>query len=437
MPLPTGRAALVALALAVARLALPDGLAGGPLLPLGLLAGIVVLDALLAPAPGRIEVGRALPATVTAGVEAVVTWTVRNPAGRPATVALADDLGPSLGPATRRATWTVPAGGSRSASTTIRPTRRGSVDLRTVTVRTVGPLGVGARQATRYLPARLRVLPAFPGRREADLRIRRAAQEAGLRAARLVGGGTEFDHLRDWTPDDDHRRIDWSATARRGHPVVRAHRSDRNQQVVVLLDSGRVMARRVRDEPRLEEAIDATLVLTAVATGIGDRAGVVVFDREVRAALPPARDHDRLRRVTELLHDVEPVLSESDYRGVFVDVLGRLRRRTLLVVVTDLLEHVVEDALLPALPIVAARHRVLIGAVDDPAVARWAAEPPAADADPGDVHRHAAAVAALEDRRRTAARLRSAGAAVVDAAPGRLGATLADEYLRAKATGRL
>ena len=149
----------------------------------------------------------------------------------------------------------------------------------------------------------LRVYPPFRSRDEAELRINKARiLEVGLRSAQGLGGGTEFDQLREYTVDDEFRRIDWAATARAGKAIVRTYRAERNQTVISLLDNGRVMAGRVDDVPRVEHAMDAVMMLTAVATRLGDRAGLVVFDREVRAVVPPAHGRDQLGRVTEAMY---------------------------------------------------------------------------------------------------------------------------------------
>jgi uncharacterized protein (DUF58 family) len=302
-------------------------------------------------------------------------------------------------------------------------------------VRVAGPLGLAARQDRSWVPATLRVYPPFKSRDEAELRINRARiLEVGLRSAQGRGGGTEFDAMREYGPDDEFRRIDWPATARVGKPIVRTYRAERNQSVLVLLDCGRVMAGRVDDVPRVEHAMDAVMMLTAVATRLGDRAGLVAFDREVRAVVAPAHGRSQLNRVTEAMYLLEPQLVESDYEAAFVETLVRYRRRALLVVLTELAEQAIADTLLPALPLVARDHLVVVASVQDPAVVAMAASSPA---DPSAAYAKAAALASLEERRRMVARLRGLGVTVVDAPPGRLAPALADAYLRVKATGRL
>ena len=157
---------------------------------------------------------------------------------------------------------------------------------------------------------------------------------------------------------------------------MRTYRAERNQTVIILLDNGRVMAGRVADVPRVEHAMDAAMMLTAVATRLGDRAGLVAFDRDVRAVVAPGHGRDQLGLVTEAMYELEPGLAESDYRGAFATTLARFRRRALLVVLTDLVEQAVGESLLPALPLISRNHLVVVAAVRDPEVVRWAAATP-------------------------------------------------------------
>jgi len=442
VPVPTWRLVVAAGVGSLAVLLVPVRPPLGLWVVNGVLAVAAVADWLLAVRPGELEVERDLPGIVPLGAEARVVWHVSrdagarwSPGGRGVRVRLADELAPSLGAVTRRARVVVPARGRVAAATAIRPSRRGRFTPTEVVLRVEGPLGLVARQGRRRLPGVLRVYPPFDSRDEAELRVDKARiLEVGLRSAQGRGGGTEFDSLREYGVDDEFRRIDWAATARSGKPIVRTYRAERNQTVLLLLDSGRTMAGRVADVPRLDHAMDAVMMLTSLATRLGDRAGLVAFDREVRAVVGPGHARDQLSRVTEAMYQLEPLLVESDYRGAFAETLARFRRRAMLVVLTELAEQAVSETLLPALPLIARDHLVVVASVADPEVRGWASATPV---EPGAAYRKAAAVAALADRRRTVARLRGLGAVVVDAPPGRLAPDLADAYLRVKATGRL
>jgi uncharacterized protein (DUF58 family) len=447
MPTPavTGRLVAAAVAASLVALVLPFQAWVTLLLVNGLLAAVAVVDWVLAPNPAAVGVERELPAIVPLQAAARVAWRLRNPTGRRIRAAVADELAPSLRPASRRAQVTIPAHGQVTAATTIRPTRRGRFTPTEVVVRVDGPLGLAARQARRRLPGTLRVYPPFRSRQQAELRMDKARiLEVGLRSAKGRGGGTDFDSLREYGVDDEFRRIDWPATARAGKPIVRTYRAEQNQTVLALLDTGRTMAGRVAlpgtepgdagEAPRLDHAMDAVMMLTAVATRLGDRTGLVAFDDEVRALVPPSNARDALSRVTEAMYDLHPALVESDYRGAFAHTLARFRRRNLLVVFTELADEAVTETLVPALPLIARNHLVMIASVTDPQVAAWAA---ATAADAGGAFRKAAATAALARRRATVARLRALGATVIDATPGDLAPLLADAYLKAKATARL
>jgi uncharacterized protein (DUF58 family) len=194
------------------------------------------------------------------------------------------------------------------------------------------------------------------------------------------------------------------------------------------------MAGRVSGVPRIEHAMDAAVMLGHVASRLGDKAGMITFDATVRSIVPPGRHHDQSTRLTEAMYSLEPALLESDYRGAFTTMLSRFRRRSLIVILTDLVEQAVGQSLLPALPLILRNHVVVIGAVRDPEVVAWATDVPS---DAEAVYRKAAAVASLAERDRTIARLRGMGVTVVDAPPGRLAPQLTDAYLAIKSTGRL
>lgn len=431
VPVPTRRTVWVLLAAAATVLVVP--LPGTAAL-LGVLV-LLAVDAWRAPAPWRVEVRRDLPAVVPLGSDAEVVWRVRNPGARSLAVELADELAPSLGARERRVAAVVPPHGVVHLRTSLRPRRRGTFRPRSLTVRVAGPLRLATRQAPRVLPGELQVHPSFRSRRQADLRLRRARLlTEGQRATARRGGGTEFDSLREYVQGDEYRSIDWAATARAGRPIVRTLRAERNQQVLVLLDAGRVVAGSVDAVPRLDHGMDATLALATVATRLGDRVGLVAFGAAPRAIVPPRRGADQLRRLSRAMHALEPELAESGYREAFRVTLARFHRRALLVLVTELASEAVQETLVPALPLVLRDHAVLVASVRDPQLEAWR---DGGAGSPQVAYRSAAAAGVLADRERTAGLLRGLGVVVVDAPPGELAGRLSDTYVDLKFGGRL
>jgi len=326
--------------------------------------------------------------------------------------------------------------GGRSAAveTDLYPTRRGRFGLGEIVVRVDGPLGFAARQESRWEPAELKVFPRFPSRAEAELKLKKSRLDVGVRSARMRGGGSEFEQLRDFTPDDEFRKVDWAATARANRMIVRTYRAERNQTVINVLDNGRLMASQVANYPRVEHAMDAIMALTTVATGLGDRTGLLVFDGEVRTTVKASAQSTQLNRITNAMFDLDQVFAESDYHGAFAETLLRFSRRTMMVIHTELVEQTMHEFLLPSLRLLTRSHIVVIAAVRDPEVDAWATEPPA---NAEDAHRCAAAQASIAERERTIRELRRRGATVIDAVPGKLSGRLMDLYVDVKATGRL
>ncbi|NLV55865.1 MAG: DUF58 domain-containing protein [Acidimicrobiales bacterium] len=430
LPAGTARLAWGFVALVGLRLLLPDELPFPWWSPTAVLIVVAGLDVALALSPARLEVGRDLPDQVALGGTARSAVIVRNPTDRRARLAVADELAPSLRADARRWRTDVPARSEARVDTRIRPGRRGRFQPRDVVLRSIGPLGLAGRQGTADAPGRLKVVPAFPSRADAELRLAQARRlELGVRTVRLPGTGTDFDQLREYSPDDDFRRIDWAATARSPTPIVRTYRAERNQTILVLLDVGRTTAGRVADVPRVEHLLDATFALVTVATGLEDGVGLVAYDDRVRASLPPSHRPDQLARVVEATYELEPALVETDHRRALRHVKSRYRRRTTVVIATDLTEAIVARTLVPALPLVLRDSRVFVVAVSDPEVRGWADSPALDDED---AYRRAAATSALDERARLAARLRGLGVTVVDEPPGTLSGSLVDAYLKAR-----
>ena len=248
--IPRRRLLVVAVAMAVGVAFYPGDVPGGTwagLAVLNLLLGLAALvDLRAAPAGEQVVVTRSHPRSVTLGSTATLTWSVENRTDRAVEVRLGDELAPSLGAETRTCELQIPAHSTATASTTITPRRRGRFAPTRLTIAVNGPLGLVWRQRTVDEPTTIDVHPRFVSRKVAESRIRRARTlELGSRTSRGIGGGSEFEQLREYSQEDQFRHIDWGATARTGRPIVRVYQPEPNQSVIVLLDNGRLMAGNV------------------------------------------------------------------------------------------------------------------------------------------------------------------------------------------------
>jgi len=426
----TGRAALVALIGTLAAVA-SRSLAG--LLAIdGVILAAIALDLVLAAGIRHLTLSRSGDTAILLGQQGTATLTIGNPGRRRLRGVVRDAWQPSL-QATGPLRVVVPAGGQVVVNTTLAPTRRGDKAAGRVTVRSLGPLGLAARQASRAVPWTVRVLPPFLSRKHLPEKLAVLRQLGGQHRSLIRGQGTEFDSLREYVIGDDVRSIDWRSSARRAEVLVRTWRPERDRRIIIVLDTGRTSAGRVAGAPRLDTYLDSALLLAAIAARAGDRVDLIAVDRQVRARVIGASRTQALARMTDAMAVLEPELSESDGGLIASTLLAAARQRCLVVILTDLNSTALELGLLPAISLLAARYRLLVAAVADPRVAELAT----ARGDAASVYQAAAAERARAERAGLAARLSQAGVGVVDAPPDRLPAALADAYLGLKSAGQL
>ena len=249
---------------------------------------------------------------------------------------------------------------------------------------------------------------------------------------RQRGQGSEFDSLRTYVLGDDVRAIDWRATARSRDVVVRTWRPERDRHVVLALDTGRSSAARVGDEPRLDAALDACLLLGALCARAGDRVALVAADVEVRARVGLTGGRDVLPRLVGALTPLEPALVETDPQLLAAQVLRLVSKRSLVVLFSSL-DTAADTGLLPAVKQLAGRHEVLVAAPSDPALGTLAATRD----DVSDVYTAAAAEQAVLARSAVVAQLDASGVHVVSGSTDLFASRVADAYLDLKSAGRL
>ncbi|MEV5300108.1 DUF58 domain-containing protein [Amycolatopsis methanolica] len=428
----TGRAGLLALVgIVVVALGVPSWT--GVLAVLGGLAVLVAVDLLFAASVRGLVFARSGATSARLGEPVEVTLSVTNPGSRPLRGLLRDAWPPSAGVEQDRFRVAVPPGERRSVVVRMTPVRRGDRSSARVTVRALGPLGLAGRQGSHRVPGSVRVLPPFRSRRHLPARLARLQQLDGRQAALVRGEGTEFDSLREYVTGDDVRSIDWRASARAADVMVRTWRPERDRRLLLVLDTGRTSAGRVGDAPRLDAAMDAALLLAVLASRAGDRVDFLAYDRQVRADVRGLAAGELLPGLVNAMAPLEASLVETDSRGMVAEVLRRVRRRSLVVLLTGLDAAPLEEGLLPVLPSVVGRHQLLVAGVADPGVAAMARARGDAEA----VYEAAAAERTLAERRHVTGLLAQRGVEVVDAVPDELAPALADRYLALKAAGRL
>ncbi|MEV6527194.1 DUF58 domain-containing protein [Longispora sp. NPDC051575] len=423
--------------LALATLSLP--LWPAPWLGLAVYTGLVLaaagLDLLGAVRLSRVTLARDGVRQLRLGDSGQVSLTVTNNGAAELRAELRDAWPPSAGATPDRPfEFVLPPGEHCRIDLDLRPTRRGDRSADRVTLRSYGPLRFAYFQSrTLAAPWTVRVLPPFTSRRHLPERLSRLRVFDGNVVTRGRGQGTEFDALREYVVGDDVRSIDWRATARRESVVVRTWRPERDRRVLCVLDTGRTSAARIGDAPRLDAALDACLLLAALAVRADDRVDLLAVDTAVRAAVEGANKATLLPKMVQAMAPLEPALVETDFGLVVAEILRRERKRALVVLFTALEPGALGEGLMPVLSRLTARHTVVLAAVHDPVVDEMAAGRGSAEA----LYAAAAAERTLAERRRVVAVLRKYGVHVVDAPADRYAPAVADLYLTLKAQGKL
>lgn len=428
----TGRSALLAAVGIVAVLVHPGTVT--VLWWLVVVGALVGVDLLFAPATSSVAVERLPIKPVRLGESSSSTLVLRNTGNRAVRGAVRDAWQPSAGSRGERIRLQLDAGEQTRQEVGLTPTRRGDRRADRVTIRTAGPLGLARRQRSIDVPGALRALPPFPSRRHLPSRLAQLRQIDGRSAVRIRGQGTEFDSLRDYVEGDDVRSIDWRATARRQHPVVRTWQPERDRRVMIVLDTSRTSAGRIDDGTRLDSGMDAALLLTALAGRAGDRVSFLAGDRTVRARVTGVSDRaELLHTVINAMAPLEPALVEANWRTL-LGARGALpKQRSLLVLVTPLEPAAIQEGLLPVLASVALRHRVVIASVADPGVRAMAEARDTAE----QVYDASAAERSELLRQDTRTALERLGVTVLDEEPDTLPVALVDHYLLLKSRGLL
>lgn len=391
---------------------------------------LTVRDLLRLPRRNGFSARRDIPRPLSLGTDEAILIGLRHPAAAGLEVLLADHVPAALRPSVREVSARFDSGGALVAEYLTNPPRRGSFRLPALDIRCWRKGGFWIRQVRLPVADEAAVYPNVKAIRQYQLSARRGMPyRPGLRRSRPPGAATAFAGLRDYLPGDDIRRINWKATARKDQPVTVELEAERGQQVVILLDCGRLMTATAGNLTKLDHAINAALLLGWLAQQQGDRVGLVAFSDRVDHFLTPARGAVQIKRLNDLLYAIRAQAVEPDFGEAFTLVSRRVTRRSLIVVLTDLLDPTASGELVSQALWLGRRHLVLVVAMADPALTA------ARDAEINSSERAyewAAAEELLAARRRSFEALRRGGVMSLDVAAEELSPALVERYLELK-----
>ena len=420
-----------------------------------LLLVICVVDYLKTPLFTRVEVSREMNSKFSLGAENAVTLRVVNRSRYWLQLRLKDDFPPTF--QFDRVIHEVYVGAETQELITyqLTPLRRGVYHFTDIHVQCSGILGLIIRQRQVAAAAEVKVYPNLHAIRQYELLVRRGMlSQLGLKNSRQFGEGTEFERLRDYAPDDDLRRIDWKATSRRQKPIVREFETERSQDVVIMLDAGRLMASPILTEPqedetegapstelnqrqamiKLDYAINTTLMTSYVSTLKGDKVGLIAFSDTVHRYLAPKPGKKQFLAMLEATYALQVYPVEPDFETAFKYLASKQRKRALIILFTDILDKDAAEGLARYVAKLARHHLIACVTLTDSSIVALATQKLT---NSKIVYQKAIAEKLLQEKQATLQILRRGGIIALDVPAHQLTMTVVNKYLELKAKSKI
>jgi len=399
-----------------------------------LLAAFV--DARTSLLPPGVRIAREFSGRFAVGAETEVHVKVSNGTPRPLSLILKDEFPPQMTiSGLREGKMRVAAQSSAALVYALKPPKRGVFEFGSIAVRYLSRFGLVWREQQIREAQSVKVYPNMRRAREAELKALGARSlVSSHRKTSWRGEGREFESMRDYVHGDELRHVSWTATARRGKLVTRQYQVERDQTILIAIDAGRLMTARIERETKLDSAVHAALALMSAAARGGDNSGLLVFGRRIKAFLPPRRGREHMEAALEALHAIEPEMIEPSYARAFEFIAGNSKRRSLVVVLTDLVDEEGSRDLLTSLRLLRPRHLPLVVTIGDRDLKALVREPPE---DARELFTQSVAEEIMYQRETALRLVESQGGLALDVTAAALAPALLEKYLQVKERGLL
>ncbi|MGI8789014.1 MAG: DUF58 domain-containing protein [Pyrinomonadaceae bacterium] len=336
---------------------------------------------------------------------------------------------------TREAEFTIEAQSYANFFYELTPLRRGKYQFGKTAVRFRSRFGLVWCQTDLNRAETVKVYPNMRRAREMTLKALGAVSFLAVqRKAILRGEGRDFESMRDYVRGDELRHISWTATARRSKLTTRQYQIERDQTILIALDAGRLMTGRIGDETKFDTAIHASLALMSAAARGGDNCGLLVFGRKIVKFLPPRKGIRHIDAVLEALHDLEPELIEPSYARAFQFIASNSKKRSFVVILTDLVDKDSSKELLASLKLLRPRHLPLVVTIGDRDLNKTVSKKPS---DIKEVFTQSAAEEIIHQRESALRLVETLGGLALDVTTNSLAPRLLETYLKVKERGLL
>lgn len=391
---------------------------------------MIFLDWRMAESVKRFEVLRIHDTKLSLGADNPIKISVRNLGKRRTPIQIRDEPPFDFDVSEQILTGEINSHQTWEQTYYVLPNLRGDYQFGDINLRWQGPFGLMTRQGKVDAKDRVKVYPNLLGIRQYDLVLRRnRLQEIGLRHSRQFGEGTEFERLREYLPDDPYRRIDWKATARRARPITVEYQTDRSQNLMVLLDIGRMSQSPIGKIAKLDYTINTALLLSYVAIGKGDKVGLMTFADDIGVYLSPQQGKGQFYRILETLYPIQAQHIEPDFSRAISYLGHKLRKRSLIVIFTDLSGSLAIQDLINNVAVLSKRSLPLVVTISDPQIHAAAVQYPE---DSFSVYQRSAAARFLDQRKVALDTLKYMGILTLDVPANQLSISVVNRYLELK-----
>ena len=386
--------------------------------------------------PKGLMISREFGSRFAMGAETEVRIHIQNASNQPVSLMLKDEYPSQMSlSGVREGRVDVDAQSTATLIYGVKPPKRGRFEFGQTALRFQSKFKLIWCQTKVAEPVTVKVYPNIRRAREAELKALGARSLVSThRKTSWRGEGREFESMRDYVRGDELRHISWTATARRGKLTTRQYQIERDQTILVALDAGRLMTARIEQETKLDSAVHATLALFSAAARAGDNAGLVVFGRRIKSYVPPGRGRDHIESALEALHAVEPEMIEPSYPQAFQFIAANSKRRSLVVLLTDLVDEEGSKELLTSLHILRPRHLPLVVTIADRDLKAVVRQIPSSVKD---VFTQSVAEEIIHHREAALRMVESIGGLALDVTAAALAPALLETYLRVKERGLL
>jgi uncharacterized protein (DUF58 family) len=400
-----------------------------------LLTLFIIFDALILPRQRKILIRRITPNRVSLGSPVRIIFEVQNNCRRKVELCLAEDAPSTIDVEPKICRAILESGESTSLEYRLVARRRGRHELSFIDVRILPAMGLLFRQFRVKIPVVLHVFPNLMNLKRYELLTRRGlSYEQGLAKLKMIGQGSEFESLRHYVSGDEMSRIEWKASAKRTKLIVKNYQPERQQSIIVAIDVGRATAGEFGGLSRVDYLVNATLMLAFVALRQNDWFSMVAFSDRIESYLPPVNGIKNIDRVARALFELQPRLVESDY-GAACRFLGlKNRKRSLLCMMTDVVDSDASNVIIAYMSRFARYHLPLAITLSNPEVSHVAEE---SLAECEDLYSKAVALDTLTAREKALLVMRQKGISVLDVPPAHLTPELINRYTMIKSMHRL